>query len=42
MPFMRYGTLKPVTMLQEMAEAVCEADASGKGGVLDTEAVHYN
>ena len=34
MPFTRYGTFKIVTILQEMAETVCEADASGKGQTL--------
>ena len=34
MPFTRYGTFKIVTILKEMAETVCEADASGKGQTL--------
>ena len=34
MQFTRYGTLKTVTILQEMAETVLEAGASGKGQPL--------
>ena len=42
MPFTRYGHFKAVTILQESAETVGEAGASGKGSVLDINAVKYS
>ena len=34
-------SFKTVSILQEIAETVCEAGASGKGSVIDIKAVQY-
>ena len=41
MPSKRYGSLKAVTILQEMAEIAFEAGAGGKGSVIDYKTVQY-